>query len=255
MSNIDSKKYKTLHSKCNKGQIERDEYSYVKKKTQKKVSVPATCINDKGKPGKGPKLITIPNYDIGLLSNYGYILTENHERRVKSLKKAIKFNSELKILRHLNALRTLHKSNPKLYNKLDKDLKWIQKDYKKIGGEKSKDFLEYEPSLAKLEKLNLSSTMINEPGEKVKTFSPARLSEKSKDFLDNEPASFESKDSKTSMLLNNLSKTQFVYELEEWLEENDIDEFEMEEKEWYENNDEFLDETQKKKTQKKTQKK
>jgi hypothetical protein len=38
-----------------------------------------------------------------------------------------------------------------------------------------------------------------------------------------------------------------------WLEENDIDEFEMEEKEWYENNDEFLDETQKKKTQKKRQ--
>jgi hypothetical protein len=56
------------------------------------------------------------------------------------------------------------------------------------------------------------STMMNEPKEKVKTFSSARLSEKSKDFLDNEPASFESKDSKTSMLLNNLSKTQFVYE-------------------------------------------
>jgi hypothetical protein len=91
--------------------------------------------------------------------------------------------------------------------------------------------LSNEPSLAKLEKLNLSSTMINEPasfeskdsktsmllnnfgftkivnepyqakldklgslampknepGEKVKTFSSARLSEKSKDFLDNEP--------------------------------------------------------------------
>jgi hypothetical protein len=214
MSNIDSKKYKTLHSKCNKGQIERDEYSYVKKNTQKKVSVPATCINDKGKPGKGPKLITIPKYDIGLLSNYGYILTENHERRVNSLKKAIKFNSELKILRHLNALRTLHKSNPKLYNKLDKDLKWIQKNYKKIGGGKSKDSktsmllnnlsktqIVYEPYQAKLDKLNLSSTMINE--------------------------------------------------LEEWLEENDIDEFEMEEKEWYENNNDFLDETQKKKTQKK----
>ena len=35
---------------------------------------------------------------------------------------------------------------------------------------------------------NLSETqIINEPGEKVKTFSSARLSEKSKDFLDNEP--------------------------------------------------------------------
>ena len=37
-------------------------------------------------------------------------------------------------------------------------------------------------------------------------------SEKSKDFLDNEPASFESLDSKSSMLLNNLSKTQIINE-------------------------------------------
>ena len=43
----------------------------------------------------------------------------------------MKDHSELKILRHLNALRTLQKSNEKLFNKLDKDLKWIQKDYKK----------------------------------------------------------------------------------------------------------------------------
>jgi hypothetical protein len=46
------------------------------------------------------------------------------------LKKAIKENSELKILRHVNAIRTLQKSNEKLYNKLDKDMKWLQKDYK-----------------------------------------------------------------------------------------------------------------------------
>jgi hypothetical protein len=38
------------------------------------------------------------------------------------------------------------------------------------------------------------------------------VNEKSKDFLEYEHASFESKDSKTSMLLNNLSKTQIVYE-------------------------------------------
>jgi hypothetical protein len=36
--------------------------------------------------------------------------------------------------------------------------------------------------------------LCNEPGEKVKTFSSARLSEKSKDFLDNEP--YQSGDSK-----------------------------------------------------------
>jgi hypothetical protein len=61
--------------------------------------------------------------------------------------------------------------------------------------EKSKDFLDNEP--ASFESLDSKSSMllnnlsetqiINEPGEKVKTFSSARLSEKSKDFLDNEP--------------------------------------------------------------------
>jgi hypothetical protein len=52
--------------------------------------------------------------------------------------------------------------------------------------------------------------LLNEPGEKVKTFSSARLSEKSKDFLDNEPSSFESLDSKSRMLLNNSPKGKIV---------------------------------------------
>jgi hypothetical protein len=64
----------------------------------------------------------------------------------------------------------------------------------------------------KFDNLDLSSMIKNEPGEKVLTFSSARLSEKSKDFLDNEPASFESLDSKSSMLLNNLSFTQIINE-------------------------------------------
>jgi len=52
----------------------------------------------------------------------------------------------------------------------------------------SKTQIVNEPYQAKLDKLNLSSMMINEP------------------------ASFESLDSKSSMLLNNLSKTQIVNE-------------------------------------------
>jgi hypothetical protein len=115
---------------CKKGEILKVGYTYVKKKTQKKVNVQPTCITDKGKLGKGPKLIKIPEYDVGLLSTHGYKLSDNHEKRVSMLKKAIKKHSELKILRHLNALRTLFKSNPKMYNKLDKDLKWVQHDYK-----------------------------------------------------------------------------------------------------------------------------
>ncbi len=118
-------------AKCPKGMIKRVGYSFKRKTSKKTVHVKAECIKDQGKPGKGPKLGILPAYDIGILSDYGYSLHDSHEERVKALKKAIKHNNELKILRHVNALRTLFKSNEKYYNKLDKDLKWIQNNYKK----------------------------------------------------------------------------------------------------------------------------
>jgi len=114
-------------SKCPLGKIERAAYI-----TKNGVKVPKTCIEDKGKPGKGPKLIIMPKEDFGLLSNYGYSLNDSHETRIKAIKKSIKEHDKLKVLRHINALRTLQKSNERLYNKLDKDLKWIQKNYEKL---------------------------------------------------------------------------------------------------------------------------
>ena len=118
-------------AKCPKGMIKRVGYSFKRKTSKKTVHVKAECIKDQGKLGKGPKLDILPKEDIGILSNYGYSLHDSHDIRIKALKKAIKHNNELKILRHVNALRTLFKSNEKYYNKLDKDLKWIQKDYAK----------------------------------------------------------------------------------------------------------------------------
>jgi hypothetical protein len=118
--------------KCPAGQIERVGYKYKKKSTKKTIKVSKTCIEDKGKPGKGPKLIQMPEYDVGLLSDYGYSLKLSHEDRIKAIKKSLKDHTKLKVLRHINALRTLQKSNEKLYNKLDKDLKWIQSIYEEI---------------------------------------------------------------------------------------------------------------------------
>jgi hypothetical protein len=133
---------------CPLGKIERTGYQYNKK--GKTVNVVPTCVSDKGKPGKGPKevkaslrvkevkppqgpkLIVIPKYDIGLLSDYGYSLHSSYDDRVKAIKKSLKAHDKLKILRHINALRTLQKSNEKYYNKLSKDLKWIQSHYDKI---------------------------------------------------------------------------------------------------------------------------
>lgn len=115
--------------KCVKGEIIRVGYTYTKKLTKKIVKVKPMCIKDKGKEGKGPVYFTIPKEDIGLLDKYGYTLKNSHENRIKSLKKANKELSKLKVLRYINALRTLQKSNEKYYNKLDKDMKWLQKNY------------------------------------------------------------------------------------------------------------------------------
>jgi hypothetical protein len=77
--------------------------------------------------------IPMPEEDEGLLSKYGYTLSKSHEDRIKALKKAYKENSHLKILRRLNAIRTLQKSHERNYNKLDKDMKWLQKYYKETN--------------------------------------------------------------------------------------------------------------------------
>ncbi len=119
-----------MSSNCPKGQIERIGYKYTKKTSKKTIRVNPICIKDKGKEGKGPKLIQMPKEDEGLLSQYGYNLKHSYEDRIKILKKAFKNENPLKILRHLNALRTLHKSNILYYNKLNKDVIWIQEYYK-----------------------------------------------------------------------------------------------------------------------------
>jgi hypothetical protein len=116
---------------CNKGEIKKASYSY-KKKTGKKVSVKSSCIRDLGAPGKGPKLITIPKEDIGLLSKHGYHLNDNNEERIGSITKALKHSPKLKVLKHLNALRTLFGKDVKFHSKIDHDVKWMQKHYEEL---------------------------------------------------------------------------------------------------------------------------
>jgi hypothetical protein len=118
-----------MSTKCSSKQIERVGYTYHRKTSKKAIKVSPTCITDRGKPGKGPILFKIPKEDIGLLGKYGYNLDESHDKRIAALKKANKENSHLKVLRHLNALRTLQKSNEKIYNKLNRDMKWLQQHY------------------------------------------------------------------------------------------------------------------------------
>ena len=114
---------------CPPGQIKRD--AYTKKVNNKIIKVDSVCIKDQGKPGKGPKLIVIPDKDIGLLKKYNYSLKDSYEKRIISLKTALMKENHLRLLRYINAIRTLQKSNEKYYNKLYKDFKWLQKQYNK----------------------------------------------------------------------------------------------------------------------------
>jgi hypothetical protein len=116
---------------CQKGEILKLGYSYKKKTSKKQIKVKPTCIQDRGKLGKGPKLIKIPSEDVGLLSKYEYSLSKKREDRQKALRKANKYEDNLKILRHVNALRTLNKSNERIYKKLNEDIKYLQDIYKK----------------------------------------------------------------------------------------------------------------------------
>ena len=116
---------------CPKGEIMRIGYSYKRKTSKRQVNVKPSCVQDRGNIGKGPKLIKIPSQDVGLLGKYNYSLSDVKAEREKALRRANRNEDNLKILRHVNALRTLNKSNEKLYKKLDNDFKYLQNLYQK----------------------------------------------------------------------------------------------------------------------------
>jgi hypothetical protein len=99
--------------------------SYTRKDGTK---VKSSLIIDRGNKGKGKKLFKIK--DEGLLREKGYSLKKSSKKRKTSLRKASKEKGTLSVLRHLNAIRTLQKNNPENFKKLDKDVKFVQKEYK-----------------------------------------------------------------------------------------------------------------------------
>jgi hypothetical protein len=114
---------------CKKGQIVRSKYtrkSYRNKNGTlvKKTVVPATCINDQGNPGKGPKLFTVKKGD---LTKYGYSLKNKATLRRKSLKNSNKKIDKNTLIRKLNALSILQKNTNPVYSRKAKyDMKWVQ---------------------------------------------------------------------------------------------------------------------------------
>jgi hypothetical protein len=68
------------------------------------------------------------NYNDNLLNKYGYSINDTYENRIQALSNALNDNSKKEIIKHINALRLLQKSNTKIYNKLNRDIKWLQND-------------------------------------------------------------------------------------------------------------------------------
>jgi len=119
-----------MDKKSKKSMIRRASYvrkSYTRKDGTrvKSAKVASALIEDRGKKGKGKKLFEIK--DEGFLSNKGYSLKKPAKERQVSLRKASKEKGSLKVLRHLNAIRTLQKNNYDNFIKLDNDVKYIQK--------------------------------------------------------------------------------------------------------------------------------
>lgn len=104
---------------CPKGQIMRD--AYVRKDGTR---VKATCIKDRGNPGKGPRLFTIKKNG---LSKVGYSLKDDKNTRHRALGKARKRMKYATLIRKLNAIRILHRNtNPHYSKKLKSDMDWLK---------------------------------------------------------------------------------------------------------------------------------
>ena len=107
---------------CGKGKICRKAYT-----RKDKIKVKGKCIKNQGKPGKGPKLFEVK--DAGMLGQFGYALMKKKELRQRALNKAVKKYGRLKVKRHLVAIRTLSKSRPHNYNKLNADVVYVTKKF------------------------------------------------------------------------------------------------------------------------------
>lgn len=140
----------TSPKKCPEGTIRRVAYireSYTKKinnnppVTVKRSVVAASCIKDRGTPGKSglfdPKTgeREYVYMEPGILSKYGYvdIKTKNAEQRHKALAKAYKGLNKnwLSLFRMLNYLAILNKNNKFMHSLLIADRNYVKKTFEK----------------------------------------------------------------------------------------------------------------------------
>lgn len=113
---------------CPRGQILRHRYT-----RKNGTRVKASCIQDRGQPGKGPQYIYMSPKKRGMLKKYGYSLSVSDLYRKRALNLALKHMSYHTLLKRLVAIRTLHKSNSTYYTMLDTDITWLQSKHRNMN--------------------------------------------------------------------------------------------------------------------------
>ena len=104
---------------------------YTVKPTTNSIQVPATCIINRGLPGKGPKEGEgIGKLRKGELIKYGYQYRLSNSLRQGALKRAIKKIGPLSVYRKLNAVAKLStRTAPDASTVFSRDRNWVRNNY------------------------------------------------------------------------------------------------------------------------------
>lgn len=120
----------TTRRRCSTGKISRKAYVRVSK-SGKRTLIPASCIPDRGSPGKRSSPGIGPLHK-GEMAKFGYanVMSLSVADRHAALAKAVKAYGSLATWRKVNAVYVYTKNtNPVLSKKYDADRKWIQQTY------------------------------------------------------------------------------------------------------------------------------
>lgn len=132
MSKIGVKKVKT-DIDCPPGMIIRKGYNRKGYTRADGVKIKPTyvnpvCIPDRGKPGKGPKILPKPGKEIQL-KKYGYSVKHSDKERHSALDRAIKVYGVNPVKRHLNLIRNLQATDSHAENIMAKDVEYLKKKF------------------------------------------------------------------------------------------------------------------------------
>jgi len=119
---------------CPRGQILRNAYLQLSRKTRKRRFVRARCIRDVGNPGKGFQGIGpgIGPLRKGDLTKFGYehVVSMSPLKRKVALAKAVRAYGSLTVWRKLNALYVYTRNTaPESSALFDEDRNWVREKY------------------------------------------------------------------------------------------------------------------------------